>query len=734
MTTPMDLILLPLHRQDGQDSVDMPGLYAATPPRRAARPRSQERLVIQLDLEGTAPLSSKGYAWVMRQLTSVYFKTRGSVTAAMRAVAEWLNVNLRERNIRGARRGMQSVGLLTLVVVRQDRLYVGQAGPTHAFLITSDGVRHLYDPALAGQGLGVGKATTMRYHQMRITSGDALLIAPKPASSWQQSNLASLHGLSLGNYHRRLVQGTEPDFKAALMMLQAGQGEVRVLHPKSVLTGEGRELEGEPAPLGTPEGEDHAAASVSAVDVPLGEPRQEENMPSLREQTVIREKQEPEYTPPSRQRVVGPALLTVGRVLSRASRQAGKKALELGQRMLPDENLFSIPSSWMAFIAIAVPLLVVTVSAGVYLERGRGRLFEEYYLQAQRTAELARSLEDPSDVRAAWQNVLAYLDQAEVYQSAEASQRLRQEAMGVLDELDGVQRLVFQQAVIRGLPADIQIKRIVVRDDDGVLYLLNEVDGSVLRAVRVGQMYEVDENFICQPVPGPIIVDKLVDIIASPPNDPNNVAVMGIDSNGNLMSCIPGGEAPLTIPLFPPPIHWGSPTRLVMDLPTFYVLDPVTNAVWFYMSAEKFDESPILFFDEDIPPISDVVDFTVYKGELFLLHEDGHLTTCVFVRGVPTRCTDPATFQDPRPGRESGPMMGDAVFQAVQFAPPPDPSLYFLDPQIPAVYHLSLRLNFQGQYRPLEPLPEGPVTAFAVSSGDYLYLAIGGQVYFAPLH
>ena len=141
---------------------------------------------------------------------------------------------------------------------------------------------------------------------------------------------------------------------------------------------------------------------------------------------------------------------------------------------------------------------------------------------------------------------------------------------------------------------------------------------------------------------------------------------------------------------------------------------------------------PQFFFDADVPPMQDVIDLTINRGDLFLQHEDGHQTTSAFSYQS-TRCTDPAAFNDLRVGRENGSHIDGAVFSEIQFAPPPDPSLYLLEPETRAIYHFSMRLAFQRQYRAQGPLPDGPATAFAVGSNHQAFLAIGNQVYYALL-
>jgi hypothetical protein len=105
----------------------MPGLHVAVPPRRSARGRSSERLIVLLTLVGNAPLSTTDTKKILAHLEHVYYQTPGSSTAAMRSLAEGLNDYLLKRNQNAASRGLHAAGLLTLVVVRSDRLYIAQA-------------------------------------------------------------------------------------------------------------------------------------------------------------------------------------------------------------------------------------------------------------------------------------------------------------------------------------------------------------------------------------------------------------------------------------------------------------------------------------------------------------------------------------------------------------------------------------------------------------------------------
>jgi hypothetical protein len=402
--------------------------------------------------------------------------------------------------------------------------------------------------------------------------------------------------------------------------------------------------------------------------------------------------------------------------------------------MLPDESLFTIPSSVMIFIALAVPLVIVAMASVVYFQRGRETLYQSYFSKAQIAANQASQMEAPNELRVAWREVLTLVDSAETYQETEESGSLRAYALTVLDGLDAVERLDFRAAVVGGMPRTAQITRMVVASN-GDLYMLNATDGSALRAEFGPEGYELDPEFICGPMPQPLIVGPLVDIVPLPPGDENQATLLGMDGNGNLVKCIPGGILPLAFQMGPPDTNWGSPMAMDLDDRDLYVLDPMTNAVWIYWGRDGYRERPRFYFADQVPPMQGVIDLAVSTENLYLLHEDSHITTCTFsqLRETPTRCTDPAEFTDLRPGRQGGESITDAQFSQILHTLPPDPSIYLFDPDAHSIYHFSMRLTLQRQYQPQTSLSDEPATAFTISPSRLVLMAIGDLIYFASL-
>ena len=103
MTT-LDLTLLPLYRLKNQELPALPGLLAMTPPRKAARGREHDRLIVYLVLTGNATLSTAEYLQLTSQTANYFFEKPGALTTAMRTSVEALNraVHLAERATSGS--------------------------------------------------------------------------------------------------------------------------------------------------------------------------------------------------------------------------------------------------------------------------------------------------------------------------------------------------------------------------------------------------------------------------------------------------------------------------------------------------------------------------------------------------------------------------------------------------------------------------------------------------------
>lgn len=757
--TLFDLLFHPLSLAAGQEQSSLPGLFISQAPRKASRIRSSDILLILLGLDGNAPLPAPALESLLLQTAEVYYRSQRSVTAGLREAAEYLNEFLLNRNLKSAREGLQAAGRLTMLVVHHDQVLLAQAGPTRNFVVSGSRVEEFSDASI-GRGLGLSRTTTLRYYQPTFEPGDLLLVSPNPPATWIPATLTNLNQLGGEALRRRLVAQSGPDLQAVILQVQAGSGEVRPLRaapPKSTPAGPSQpaaapqpaeelapsqpaEPKKEDLPLEgleLPEEEPAAYAGqipAAGVQQPINPP------PAAKAARPARERRaatRPSINPDTRRRLAG-AWKGYGAFRARA----GQALKTFSRRVLPGNGeQGGLSTASMLFIALIIPLVVVSLALTVYFRSGRGEQHATYLAQAEKFIQQAGEQSDSTLQRASWEQALYWVTQAENYGKSDQSTADRKQIQGKLDALDGISRLELQPALAGGFGSAVNITRIVPSGSD--LYLLDSTQGRVLRLFMTGQGYELDSDFDCSPgEKGSVIVRSLIDVVTVPTNNSFDATVMGIDDTGNLLLCGPDIISSNQTTLTPPDNGWGSIVSIAYSKNVLYVLDVTNNAVWRYDGSDLvFPDMPRLFFDRDVPEMSDAIDLAIYEEDLYVLHQTGEMSRCTYSNYdfSPTRCTDPAPYEDPRSGRDSNPtLFSDAAFTQLQVTQPPEASLYILDSKKgPAVYQFSLQLYLARVLRPDASgdfsLPDGSATAFAITSDRLVVLAFGNQLYLASL-
>jgi hypothetical protein len=795
----LDITITPLYRVDGRDQTSLPGLMAAVPPRKVARGRDQDRVIVYLQLAGNAVLSSGESIQSASRAASAFFNTPGTVTAALRSASESIHSPLHARNLSSPARGQYAVGMLALVAIRESQLTLLLSGPLHAFVLASDGARHISD-TLSGRGLGLGEVPPHYFSQISLQPNDRLMLCSKIPPAWE-SALQDASPASLESTRRRFMTLTSDDLNAVLLQatdgtglltvrrlpteakpapsaaqtpappaeLEAGAssgsvvpeqaGSVQAFTPESanrVLTSPESDPDSPPHPRPVssraPEPSAYAIPAEHKDRLETPEPRMDPGL--LASLPRGRGSEMPTPAPVVAVPEMGAARARRGARSERARQaarsmagaiQASRQGSELIKsglrrflpRLLPgaEQNPWFVSSPAMMFIALLVPLVVVTVASAVYFRYGRSVQYEQYLVQAQDAQQQALSLADAAAQREAWQRELFYLDKADAYNTTTDTRALRTRAQSSLDQLQAIVRLQFQPVLAGGVGA--QIGRLVASEND--LYMLDAQRGAILHIALLSSGFQADGAFNCAPGSyGAYTVGPLVDLYALPPTNSLNAAVLGMDAAGNLLYCAPGQVAQ-AVPLPPPDTNWGRVKAFTLDGGNLYVMDAQSHAVWVYVGKDgTFVDRPYFFFGGQIPQLDDAIDLAVNGDDLYILHSDGHLSTCSYshIDAVPTRCVDPAPLVNPFPAYRDVDLFSQAHFTQMMFTPAPDAALLVLDSDSQGVFKLAPRtLELESQLRPsagqANPLPPGAVSALTVGPNHVLYFALKDRIYFA---
>jgi hypothetical protein len=414
---------------------------------------------------------------------------------------------------------------------------------------------------------------------------------------------------------------------------------------------------------------------------------------------------------------------------------------DLVGRFSPDEGGEpQLSKGNLIFIAVAVPLVVVAITVGVYLARGRGQQYAHYLQQAQIYAQAAAATDDREAARGNWTQALTFVQQADSYKSTDETEILQDQISDALDLLDGAVRLDYRPALTGTLYSEIEITRIVSFGAD--LYMLDEPGGRVIHAERRSQGYEADPDFIC--ASGSYeggAIGSFVDMVALPINNPYQAHVLAVDAAGNVAYCAAGME-PVVTALPQSAGLGGEITAVAFNSGYLYALNPSVSSIRVYQATNgQFNDAPTDFFEgidlADMPDFSLITDLAANGPELYLLQADGQIIDCTSsgLPNDPVQCENPVSYVDGRAGLEDQPVtMPEAEYAAVVYTSPPDPSVSVLDTTNGDIYRFSLRFRLYQRLRPSfgAYVPEDQTaTAFTIGIDRVAFLAFGNELYFA---
>lgn len=777
----MQFTYFPLAVRQGKERQNIPGALVLAAPRGAHRHRKDDLLAVLLEVNGEHRYEGDEIRELAEKTANIFFGSQGSVTRAMQQASEETNRLIMERNLDRGYEGIRASGSLCLTALHNGWLFACQYGQTSALLISLDKFEEFGKAEGVGESLGQSKRILPRFYQSQVKNGDLLLLNSRPPSTWSSYYLAGSAVLELDQLKRRLLNQVTGDIEA--IVVQFSTGDTKVVEgdwlsnekqvpnddvdlPKIDLEQEyvrppqmeGKPLVENPAIYMQPPAEDFSAREEKSQ--PAAMPMEDELEDTVPVVPGSVEQGNANHEDPVRLmsgKEPGAFLLKTARAWMRLRTVNSKLRMgfeRVRKKIFPGVRPLHETSApaFLVILAFFIPAALVVLSIGAYSRIGRSEQYQSYMLQAQEAADMARVEKEPILQHEYWADALAMVKSAEKYSVTQESRMLYEQAQFLLDDMDLAARLDFRPALTQFFPEGMVITHIQA-SSSGV-YLLDSTSGSIIRIyLNTKGFYEIDDEFKCQPGPyGLETVTNLVDFITLPAN-PDNYRVMAVDANGNLLYCRPG-EVPVSRTLAAPENGWGHIAGVGFENNVLYLLDSGNDSIWMYAgqnpnqpntdtaSGIVFAESPIKFLDEEIPELGGALDLVINQLDVYVLHQDGHMTTCRYGQDKVVRlteCQDPSPYTDNRVGRaDKKPwIFADSVFIALQAARVPDASIYILDARNTSLYQFSYQLNLEHVLRPQYnrsfPLPESEPTGFGVSTDKDLFLAFDNKLFIAPL-
>jgi hypothetical protein len=595
-----------------KDISAVPGLVAQSSGANVARGRAGDFLFAHLTLGGNPDEWSALASELLESIKKSFFRTPGSITAALRkAILEANNLLLRH-NL--SKSGPAYEGALTCAVLHGDELFIAQVGETLALIGRNFGIeRFPQTRSRTVTPLGRTAGLDMLYFHNRLQPGEVLLLAD-PRVAYMSTNdfepvltdvdledslrvITQLVGSDSGRFI--LVEFTDeapghiPDV-APLVVAKAGKALAPpTRHPMRDLPE-------------TDSVADAAAASKSppAVDVEVVET-------TARQATSKAAK--------------GLSFLTgwLADILTKLRPPREKQTQSIG---------WALPT----LLAIVIPLVTAVVVTGVYVQRGRVVRVGEVKQAMQENLVLAeQALEDPEIAVQHYEEVLVLAEEGELLRPGDDGlQRMRQDAIKGLDEIAGVARLTGE--TLYQYEQEDFIESLALGDElNGDIYTVDSNNNRVYRHATEEAYQNFDDGepeviLFGEQAIGSHIVGRIIDLMWRPRgNAATRDGLAMLDTRGALISYYPSFSDIRAVPLGLAS-DWIQPESITSFNERLYILDSGAEKIWRYFAdGDGFtvsDERRTIEFTEDVD-LDQVADFAIYSedGSIILLYGDGRL-------------------------------------------------------------------------------------------------------------
>ncbi|HUS94299.1 MAG TPA: hypothetical protein VMZ24_03885 [Patescibacteria group bacterium] len=695
-----------LYIVDGQyrDSASVPGLMAQSAPSGSTRGRDHDHLFIHLSAIGDLENIEVFYQDLLDNLSATFYRTPGSLTAALRKSILDTNQLLLQHNLSGL--GAAIEGAITCAVQHGHELFIAQAGEAFALVGHNFGIERLSPtPQQQATPLGRTAGVDIRLSHSRIVDGDMILLAdPRLAHLSTHSLSPVLIEVSVDEGLNELGQLVGSDSTRAILVEFTDEA---------------------PAHLPDAERSHSSKASARILPLPTSGP--------------IRETRPTQ--PPSTQLAAAGALrnIDVESVETSARKVTSKAALSASKGTgwfadllskvrspdRPEDNATNLAIP--AIIALAIPIIVAVVVAGVYIQRGQVALLSNTKTEIRQLLNQADQSADPGQAELFYKEALSKISEAEDIRSGDRDIATMYQQAGLgLDNLVGVARL--SSLPIYRFDNDTMLSSIVVDEGQlGSIYVLDTQNDRVYR-LSTDELFQAltnePETIVSrEQIVGSFVVGPLVDMMWRPAgNQVTRDGLAVLDQRGALVSYF-SDFSDLRAVTLDLASQWKTPSSVADFSERLYVLDQGSSAIWRYFAeGEGFtiidEQQSIEFVDE--ADLEHVVDMAIYSedGSLILLYDDGRLRRYTNGRLLWQE-------SDLQANGLASPMISPVAVKIIGRGL--NSSVYVADPASDRIIQLSLGGTFLAQYKASDEAGNelfGQITDFTVAGNPFRIVVV----------
>ncbi len=673
------------------------GLWAQAAPKRTEKNRRQDYIFVHLTLNPATDSAQDSLTQdLVDEIVTQFYNTAGSVNSALRQAIRQANQLLINWNM--SHSGERREGAITCAVLRQDELFIMQAGPALAILGHNFGLER-FPPQEPVDSAPLGQSVSLSFQMayQRLQTGDMLMLAEP----------------SMVAYSTQVLQPALVDTEVEIGLNQlidiVGTGSARVMLI---------EFTDDPPP------------EFPDTDLNItmfgGHGKTRQILP-LREMNI----NTAEITKNAR-RGAATAAIGVSKLtdtMADALEQVTPAQVDPAEE---ENNGWAIPTS----VAILIPILVAIILTSVFLQRENTQRMSVITQEMGQALALAEESQDVTVQRTYYLAVLELGREAnEIRPQDSEVLNLQASARQELDRLENITRLNGQ--VIHSVDDEEAFYTSITLGDplNGDFYVLDSGLNQVV-------WHQTEENYLPTDIEPEVIVftrqviqnhavGTPLDMIWRPRG--NSVSRDGIailDGRGALITFYPNFSDTRAVQLGLSS-GWRAPSQIKEFSERVYILDGQAGYVWRYFPngdelTIQQDDQAISFFDE--VNMNQVVDFAINAsdGTVVLLFHNGQL-----VRYADGRSIWPeGTLAD---GGLTAPMLQPTAVKIVGQGT--TASIFVLDPGSQRLLQFAMGGRLLAQYRATDENGQelfANATDFDIAESPFrVFITAGNSVYTA---
>ncbi|MBC7251252.1 MAG: hypothetical protein H5T62_13310 [Anaerolineae bacterium] len=593
--------------------------------------RDQGRLFVIIELTGDELGRDALAEDLVQLLGKTYYNTPGSITAGLRAALRAVNSQLLREN-RGLSPLEGRLAGVSCAVLRGSDLYIAQAGPALVYVSQRGEVLTFPDSPPPTDWLSEGpaaplgrqRAVNVRFFHCTLQPGDAVVLAQAPWARkvTPQQVSAAVSYTDLPQAMANLQSLIGQDYETTAMLLE--------------ITGT---LEQAPQPRPRPRPQPLPRRKQISVAEP--EPRAPSSTPEpAPAPRAVTRPSRPSVS--ARLRPLGAGLLALVALLLGGLRRLLLRILPGREEAAPGRikpararKEASGPSSTLLiWLAAAIPIIIILLVVGMYLQQGSNRQaqFNELLSQAQNEYELGQvNAGNAAVAREHYKQALTLATQAlEMRRTDAEAQELQRRAQEALDRIDNVYRLYDLTPLYTYTDPGSAPGRVIADGQD--IFVLDRGTARVYHHTlnELGKDLQETEVIVQtgQSVAGGA-VGELIDMAWRPDGgDHHRGSLLIMEGNGRLLEYDPILDIVAALPLGGLD-QWRAPlvvgTYFDQTKTNFYVLDTGLNQILKYMpTTNLYNETPVGYITAEGVDLSGAVDMAI-DGYVYILYGDGRV-------------------------------------------------------------------------------------------------------------